>query len=125
MHLLTRCSPDQPTPTIADPALPPLEELPSQAAPYSAPAVQPVALYRNVKYRDERKMHPCAVPTIVQVPDPCNPCCCVNIQICAPPCECLCVRRGGLLGRKIVFDYGKYQVDVRNRNGCLIVDYDA
>ena len=53
-----------------------------------------VPLYRNVRYRDEKRVHPCAVPMVVMVQDPCwrddkcDPCDqprCVAVQICVPP----------------------------------------
>ena len=75
-------------------------------------------------------MHPCAVPIIVQVLNPsacdhpCN-CCgprCVAIQICVPPCACKRVKsRWG--GRRVEYDYGDYEVDVRVKDGYIEVDY--
>lgn len=82
-----------------------------------------IPLYHNVKVVQARKMHPCAVPKIVSVPDPCNPCCCVFVQICVPPCACECVytKRGG---RRTVFDYGDYAVKVTTRGNRLVINYD-
>ena len=40
---------------------------------YPLTAVQPVVLYPNVRVKDARKIHPLAVPTIVEVPDPRSP----------------------------------------------------
>ena len=85
----------QPTP-IAPPPAPQAYPPPQHA--YPAPVVQPVAVYQNVRIKDRHRIHPCAVPTIVEVPDPCNRHCTVCIEICAPPCECVRVRRHGLLG---------------------------
>ena len=82
-----------------------------------------IPLYRNVRVIQRRNIHPCAVRKVVSVPDPCNPCCCVYIEICVPPCACECVtvnRRGD----KVRFDYGRYAVDVTSRRGRLLVDYD-
>ncbi len=95
-----------------------------------------VALYPCVKYRDLHHVHPCAVPKIVQIADPCNRCCdpcscckprCVSVMICVPPqgcCSCppkiTCSRDG----RKLRLDYGKYAVDVRVKKGYIEVDYD-
>lgn len=97
----------------------------SYAAPSTAPVVvaTPVALYCNVRYKDQRNIAPCAVPTIVQVPDPCDPCCCVSVQICVPPCECPCVKVSKC-GRKVSYDYGKYQVEITSARGRVTVDYD-
>jgi hypothetical protein len=92
-------------------------------------ASAPVELYHCVKYKDERNIHPCAVPLIVAVPDPCaDPCdCsgprCVYVKICVPPCECAQIkcRRNGT---KITYDFGKYEVDITSRRGMVVVDYD-
>jgi len=93
-----------------------------------------ITLYPNVRYKDECKMAPCAVPQIVFVKDPClsgprNRCCepqCVAVQICVPPCSTcppkVVCRRGGEYVR---YDFGKYAVEIRSRRGCITVDYDA
>jgi len=127
-------APDLPMPT-------PLSTVPASPIPetqYSGPANQlpvvtvgAVELFQCVKYRDSRKIAPCAVPVIVQVPDPCTPkdrCCCtprpcVNVEICVPNCGCptVCVTR---CGNKTRYDYGKYAIDIVSRNGRVIVDYD-
>jgi hypothetical protein len=91
----------------------------------SYPAGPPPVLFTDVKVRHPRKIHPCAVPTIVEVPDPCDPCCTVLVEICAPPCELRCVKPNGLLKRQTRFDYGEYKVDIIPRGGRLIIDYDA
>ena len=95
-----------------------------------------VPLYRNVRYRDERRVHPCAVPMVVMVQDPCwrddkcDPCDqprCVAVQICVPPCS-VCPPRVtcNRNGTHVRYDYGKYAVDIRShRNGCVTVDYDG
>ena len=94
-----------------------------------------IPLYHCVKYKDQRKIAPCAVPMIVMVKDPCakcdpcNPCApapCVAVQICVPPCS-ICpptvtCRRGGEYVR---YDFGKYRVEIRSRKGVVKVDYDA
>jgi hypothetical protein len=127
------------------PALQPIPEAqPALSAPAAAtpvPGSQPVVaqgnvitLYPNVRYKDECRMAPCAVPQIVFVKDPClsgprNRCCeprCVAVQICVPPCSTcppkVVCRRGGEYVR---YDFGKYAVEIRSRRGCVIVDYDA
>ncbi len=90
-----------------------------------------IELFRNVRVVQSRKIHPCAVSKIVQVPnpcyDPCNPCCespCVFVEICIPPCACeeVCSSRNG---RRTKFDYGKYAVKVTARRGTLIINYDS
>ena len=90
----------------------------------------PEPLFTCVRYVDKREMHPCAVPKIIQVNDPCacdDPCnCgapkCVYIQICVPPggCEHVRCRRHG---DRVRYDYGKYAVDVRIKKGHIVVDY--
>lgn len=90
-----------------------------------------IELYQNVKVIQSRKIHPCAVPKIVQVPnpcyDPCKPCCgpqCVFVEICIPPCACeeVSCSKGG---QRTKFDYGKYAVKVTARRGTLFVNYDS
>jgi hypothetical protein len=128
---------DQPLTPTPDPvsvaAQPPVGAIP---VPGDAPVVtQTVAipLYHCVKYRDERKIAPCAVPMIVMVKDPCAKRCdpceppkCVAVQICVPPCSTcppkVVCRRGG---EYVKYDFGKYRVEIRSRNGVVRVDYDA
>lgn len=124
-------------PAPADP-LPAGQLSPNPEIQYSGPVGQlPVVtapapeLFQCVRYRDQRNIAPCAVPVIVQVPDPCAPrdrcgCTvrpCVNVQICVPAsgCPTVCVTRNG---NKTRYDYGKYAVDVISLNGRIIVDYD-
>jgi hypothetical protein len=117
---------------------------PQSVPPAPGPALTPEAmpmpvpaggceLFECVKYRDCRKIAPCAVPMIVSVKDPCaccDPCnCCaapkcVNVEICVPPCSCaeICVTRNG---NKVRYCFGKYAVEITSRKGVIIVDYDA
>jgi hypothetical protein len=111
------------TPVLGEPVLSQVTPVPEQPVSAMPAASAPLELYCNVKYKDERNIAPCAVPTIVQVPDPCNPCCCVNVQICAPPCECPCIKVSKC-GRKVKYDYGDYQVEITSARGKVIVDYD-
>jgi hypothetical protein len=88
----------------------------------------PIELYCNVRYKDLRNIHPCAVEKIVAVPDPCpDPCACgpqcVYVKVCVPPCDCYetkCRRNG----KKIIMDFGKYKVEITSIRGQVIVDYD-
>jgi hypothetical protein len=93
-------------------------------APSAAPVVgAPIVMYSNVRYRAERNIAPCAVSKIVSVADPCNPGCCVNVEICVPPCECECVKVSKC-GTKVKYDYGKYAVDITSRRtGAIVVSY--
>ncbi|MDA1013859.1 MAG: hypothetical protein O3A00_05320 [Planctomycetota bacterium] len=95
-----------------------------------------VPLFNCVKYTDVHEMAPCAVPKIIMIKDPCwKPCkkrcgCCdscspppcVAIKICVPPCGCerITCRRDG---DRVRYDYGKYAVDVRVKDGYIEVDY--
>ncbi len=89
-----------------------------------------VPLYHWVEYKDVEEAHPCGVPTVVWVPDPCFvDCSCsrkhlVPIEICVPPCArpTVLIRKGG---RDITYKYGKNEVDIRVRGhkGKIIVDY--
>ena len=122
----------------------PLEPVPETFSAAQGPGVgavpiptQSIAipLYHCVKYKDQRKIAPCAVPMIVMVKDPCakcdpcNPCApapCVAVQICVPPCSTcpptITSKRGGEYVR---YDFGKYSVEIRSRKGVVKVDYDA
>jgi hypothetical protein len=128
-----------PSPTLSSPTLSPHTTLsPTPEIQYSGPVGQlPVVtgadptLFPCVKYRAVRNIAPCAVPVVVQVPDPCapkDPCgCaprpCVNVQICVPAngCPNVCVTRHG---NKTRYDYGKYAVNVITHHGRIVVDYD-
>ena len=118
------------TPVLGQPVLStvPPSPVPDQAyssATMPAPIVvgTPIALYSNVKYKDQRNIHPCAVSKIVQIADPCNPACCIAIEICVPPCACECVSVSKC-GTRVKYDYGKYEVEITSRRGRVTVDYD-
>ena len=114
----------------------PLNQYPSSPYSTQSPIVSEPAyglaspsleLYHNVKYRGVRNISPCAVPTVVQVPDPCNrdASCktCVNVQICVPPCDPKKVKvtRDG---NKVRYDYGKYAVAVKSVGNHVVVHYE-
>lgn len=121
----------QPTPAVPLQAVPEVVQTSHQIVPVpeqpgmilgNVPAYPVVPLYPTV-VRKQRNIHPCAVQKIVSVPDPCDPCRCVCIAICVPPCACERVsvsRRGD----RVNFHYGKYEVDVTARRGKLIVSYE-
>ncbi len=110
----------------------PVESFDQPVVPYVEGRV--VELYPNVVYRDLRRVHPCAVPYLIDVPMPpsrrsrgCTTCepTCVTIKVCVPPCTtpCVKVRRHG---RKLIYDFGKYEVNVLiRRTGRIVVNYDA
>jgi len=89
-----------------------------------------VQLYDCVKYEDLDNVHPCAVTKIVAVLDPCQDpcdCCgprCVYVQICVPPCGCPEIKTHHS-GKKVKYDYGKYEIEITSKKGMVIVDYDA
>ena len=111
--------------------------LPSPISPVPDPAYssstvypissQPLELFPDVRYRATRNIAPCAVPTIVQVPDPCNRdrCCktCVNVQICVPPCE-PCDIKVTRDGNRVRYCYGKYSVSIRTAGNHVVVHYE-
>ena len=110
--------PPMPAPVIIAPSAP-TENVVVQAQTLS---VAP-ALYHNVKVRQARKAHPCAVPMQVVVADPCNPCCQVCVEVCVPPCAVADIRCKRC-GTAVVYDFGKYEVEIKQRGDLLIVDYD-
>lgn len=95
-----------------------------------------IALFDCVRYKDLKNIHPCAVPRIVMIPDPCaccNPCsccepACVAIEICVPPTDDCCGPQERHIckrdGRKQKFCYGKYAVEITVKKGFVVVDYD-
>ena len=89
-------------------------------------ASQPIELFRDVRYHGSRNIAPCAVPTIIQVSDPCNRdrCCktCVSVQVCVPPCDPqkIKVTRDG---DRVRYDYGKYAVVVKTVGHHVVVHY--
>ena len=115
-------------PTYSPSAQPSLNQYPSGPVEYGYTLAPPSAVaYQNVKYRGTRNIAPCAVPTLVQVPDPCNKnaCCksCVNVEICVPPCDPRKVRVTHD-GNKVRYDYGKYAVSVRSIGNHVVVHYE-
>lgn len=93
-----------------------------------------MVLYHGVKVKDRKNIHPCAVPKVVKIIDPCwKPqhcgCCaparprCVYVKICVPPCACERVKVSRD-GRKVKYDYGEYQVELESKDGVVEVDYD-
>ena len=131
---LTAQAPLQPVPdAVSSQPIPSVSAMPVPgAAPVPVQSVG-IPLYHCVKYKDQRKIAPCAVPMIVLVKDPCAKCCdpcaptpCVAVQICVPPCstcppKVVCRRNG----EYVKYDFGKYRVEIRSRNGVVKVDYDA
>ncbi len=116
------------SPAYSSPAQPSFSQYPSGPVEYGYTLAPPTAVaYQNVKYRGTRNIAPCAVPTLVQVPDPCNKnaCCksCVNVEICVPPCDPRKVKVTHD-GNKVRYDYGKYAVSVRSIGNHVVVHYE-
>lgn len=118
-----------------EPLAVPSPTVPSQTAPRSQMAPSATApsieLYPRVRYKDLDEKHPRAVTTIVSVPDPSTgwkrnafgPLPIVHVAVCVPPnCGPPKVKYKSFF-REYEFDYGKYAVDVRLRDGGIEVDY--
>ncbi|WP_437191746.1 hypothetical protein [Planctomicrobium sp. SH527] len=88
-----------------------------------ASGVQLVPLYKDVKVLFPKNIAPCAVRKVVAVPDPCNPCCCVFVEICVPPCGCEEVVTVHPRLDRVTFDYGEYRVRITERKGTLVIAY--
>jgi hypothetical protein len=99
------------------------------APPIMIPAGQ-CDFFQHVRYKNKGKISPCAQTMVVSVLDPCTTKCdcatkCVQVKICVPTCGCPKVRISRT-GRHTRYDYGKYAIDIySNRNGTILVDYDA
>lgn len=127
----TRASSYQPTPPVP----PSVETLPpGTLSPSPGITGEAIELFPCVTYERCRRIAPCAVPTLVKVRDPCDQCCdrrdccceqkCVYVEVCAPPCDCPRIRETRD-GYRVVYDVGKYRVEVisRPRRGDVIVVY--
>lgn len=79
-------------------------------------------LYKKVRVVHTKNIAPCAVSKIVAVPDPCNPCKSVLIEICVPADKCENIEVDARKNR-VTFDYGRYAVQVTERRGTLWVNY--
>jgi hypothetical protein len=126
-----------PAPAVDDdgsaPLLLPVPTAPSPGhpVPHAGPGgLTTMPLFHRVEYDDVDEMHPCAVPIVVAVPDPCaEPCeCagpqCVYVKICVPPnCEPRIKYSRG--GREIKYDFGDdYEVKITSKKGRVEVEYD-
>lgn len=140
----------QPAPLVVPAAQSEQTEQPPLPVPDEAPAAESIELYPCVHYHDKDEAHPCGVPVVVAVPDPCsvkhpfywlvgdapadccdpcNPCatCCakpqVYVMICVPP-DCPvpapCVSHHD---RHYTYDFGCYSVEVKLRRGAIDVEY--
>lgn len=118
-----------PQPTPAQP-LPPAPMVEGHVTPMPHTSGYPIVgtpassfvLYENVKVKDPDHIHPCAVPQIFPAPDPCDPCGCVYVKVCAP--ECVPEISKDRHGKRTTYDYGDYRIQISARHGKVIVDYD-
>lgn len=113
-----------------EPTLTPIPEagVPAEAIP--VPMCNSCELFDCVRYKNCGKIAPCAVPMIVGINDPCackKDCCCkpacVYVKICVPPCcDCPTVKIKKC-GDKLVYDFGKYEVELTSKKGEVVVAY--
>lgn len=125
--------PPTPEPGFGNPVLPapggPVIMPEVDAAPIPLESC-PCDLYDRVCYKDKKHISPCAEPMVISVIDPCSrkydcETRCVQVKICVPTCGCPKVKISHN-GRHTRYDYGKYAIDIySNRNGSILVDYDA
>jgi hypothetical protein len=130
------------SPTIADNTqsiLAKTESAPaSQPTQVSSPTVlvEPVCNGPNckVRYKHKGNIAPCAVPKTVGVcveETGCDACCRpvttstkVGVQICVPPCPTKESVRSSMGGKRVVYDYGKYEAVVKSgKDGNVEVRY--
>ena len=116
--------PPLPAPDAVETATPatPLVPVPDGHGTPSASA-EPIVLYQNVKVEDRDNIPACAVPIVVAIPDRCNPGCCRYIEICVPP-DCEPHISTSPSGRKIEYDYGRFEVEIYNHERYVVVNYD-
>ena len=91
----------------------------------------PVALEQNVVVKDCDEIAPDACPVVVAVRDPrlgryrghdCQERL-VYVEVMVPPCP-LQRLRVSPCKTKVRLDYGRYEIDIVSRNGCVEIDYD-
>ena len=78
---------------------------------------------RTVKIKDPCKVAPCSVATEITV---CDPYTCKNVKltVCLPKNGCL-KKSTSRSGRKVTYDYGKYEVEIHFRKSGITIDYDS
>lgn len=86
-----------------------------------------VPLATCVRVEDECNIAPNAVPVVVAVRDP-NACdhdpnAVVFVQVCVPPCPPRSIKISPCRTR-VTMCYGQYEVDIKSKNGMIVVDYD-
>jgi hypothetical protein len=114
--------------------LPPVPQSPVYSDPVVTPHCVgeivscPVPLETCVRVQDECNIAPHAVPVVIAVRDPhaCAHECqkpVVFVQVFVPPCPPHSVTVSPCQTR-VNLCYGEYEVDIRSRNGFVVVDYD-
>jgi hypothetical protein len=89
---------------------------------------------KKVVYRNKRNIAPCAVPQTVNISFceiELDACCkksshleSTDVAVCVPPCSCTQKVSTSREGRRVVYDYGRYEVVLNaRRNGTIEVDY--
>ena len=75
----------------------------------------------RVRYKDRENTHPHSIRQTLFVPSRCG-CGEIAVDVCAPPgCPIIKTKRRG---KKIEYDYGDYEVDIIQKDGEILVDYD-
>lgn len=90
---------------------------------------QPVVC-RPIRIEDPDHIAPCAVPTQITVCDPYT-CKEITLTVCMPPqikecCGQVKVVKAEISrrGRKVKYDYGKYEVEIHFSRRGIVIDYD-
>jgi len=120
--------PPQPLPPVT--VLPPVHQAPVVVMPHEIGEIVdcPVPLATCVRVEDECDIAPNAVPVVIAVRDPnaparaCHPQL-VYVEVCVPPCPPTSLRVSPCQ-TEIKMDFGRYDVEIKSRNGVIVVDYD-
>lgn len=148
LKLVSQTAPAAPAPAPASEPLPSIHDHVAPSMTVSSPMMsgscgctnapacgctEGCELFKCVEVEDRHNIHPCAVPKIISIVDPCScndkcSCCapkCVSVQICVPPCGCPEVKVSKN-GRKMKYDYGEYTIEIESnkRKGIIEIDYD-
>jgi len=77
---------------------------------------------REIRIEDPCKVAPCSVPTEITVCDPFT-CCEVKLTVCMPK-GCVVCPEVTRHGRKVKYDFGKYEVEIHFSRKNITIDYD-
>lgn len=81
-----------------------------------------VDVCRPIRVKDLHNVAPCSVPTEIVVCDPIT-CCNVSLMVCMPPACCV-VQKESHGGRRLTYDLGEHQVQVKFLRNEVVIDYD-